>query len=286
MQNSSPLHPRVRKQARLRVTRLENRNPAARPQFANPRGPGRFDLTPRLTREDTREKAFGLRESPSEPGLISPSAARNAKAGKGDLLGQGDPQSSPTPGSVSPRPPDSRRLAHHSDPPLPLPSPEPPGEPSPKSGGAPRLSPRRVGSRSPNNKDASRSPPPAGPRLASTRPRCGSGPSAPSPRPAAAAQPPRRLTHLHRRGRSQGVGLKGPGENLRRRAVLHGARSAMPPPPPESPGLRARPAEQKGRGLRCRRRDQERRQRPRGPARAPSSPPRAGPAPPRGLAFC
>lgn len=48
-------------------------------------------------------------------------------------------------------------------------------------------------------------------------------------------------------GRSQGVRLKGPGENLCRRAVLYEARSTLPPLPlPDSARLRAGPAEKPG----------------------------------------
>lgn len=215
-----------------------------------------------------------------------PAAARKAKEVKGDLPGREDRGPLPPPWSVSPRPPDSRRLAHHADPTRPPPSRNPlenalqnRGE-----GRSPRRSPRRVGLQqqrriplpSPCRATARLDPPAL--RLRAQRP-------LPTPRRSGPA--PRRLTHLHQGGggRSQGVGLKGPGENLCRRAVLRQARSAMPPPP-DSPGLRAGPAELKGRGLLCRRRDEERRQRPRGPTRAPCSPPRAGPAPPHGLSFC
>lgn len=139
---------------------------------------------------------------------------------------------------------------------------------------------RREGSRSPTTKTPPVPLPPPGP--GSSLPRCGSGPSAPSPSPAR-----RGSTHLHLRGRGQGVGKKGPGESLCQRAVLHKVRpTLLPPPPPDSPGLRAGAAEEGGRGLQPPAPGRGRTAAPEGAGSRSRASPRACPASPHGLAFC
>ena len=154
--------------------------------------------------------------------------------------------------SVRPSPPpDSRNQADHRDPILPFPSTEPPEKPLQNAdpiGGATRPGPASSGIPVSNNKDASRSPPPARPAA--------SGPSeaaAPGLAPPPQARPqrpcPRGPTHLHLRGCSRGVWQKGLGAKLCRRAVLHQARSAKLPPRLGSPSLGTGPAREERREL-------------------------------------
>ena len=140
-----------------------------------------------------------------------------------------------------------------------------------------------------NNKDASRSPPPARPRLVPPALRLPA--QRPLLQPGRRAQAPTSPPRPHApapEGRSQGVRLKGPGGNLCRRAVLCEARSTLLLllPLPDSARLRAGPAEKPGRGLQPPAPGRGRTAAPEGAGLSSWVSPRADPVPPHGLAFC
>ncbi|KAI4542181.1 hypothetical protein MG293_007560 [Ovis ammon polii] len=206
------------------------------------------------TFEDIQETVFRRREFHNErgwecePDPIFLSTGRRAKD-EMRLLCKEDPKPSPIELSVPLPPPDSRslidrRLCYLS----PSPNQQSSQNPRPDREWLLCLSQRLEGIPVANNKDASRSPPPARPRLVTPalrlpaqRPLLQAGRSARAP-----TSPPRPHAPAPE-GRSQGVRLKGPGENLCRRAVLYEARSTLPPLPlPDSARLRAGPAEKPG----------------------------------------
>lgn len=205
------------------------------------------------TFEDIQETVFRRREFHNErgwecePDPIFPSTGRRAKD-EMRLLCKEDPKPSPIDLSVPLPPSDShslidRRLCY-----LSFTEPTIFSKSQTRSGVASLPFPAPRGIPVANNKDASRSPPPARPRLftpalrlPAQRPLLQAGRSARAP-----TSPPRPHAPAPE-GRSQGVRLKGPGENLCRRAVLYEARSTLPPLPlPDSARLRAGPAEKPG----------------------------------------
>ena len=139
--------------------------------------------------------------------------------------------------------------------------------------------------RHPSRQQQRRLPLPS-PRPAPARPSRAAAPGlAPPPRAQPQRPGPPRPHAPAPEGRSQSVRQKGPGENLCRRAVLYKARSALLPPP-DSPGLRAGPAKERGRGRQPPAPGRGRTAAPKGAGSSSRVSPRAGPAPPHGFAFC